>query len=56
EKGREVWLEKRVRGKALEAVLNKIKKDLTRVLDKREQLFLDELAAQGVIGKAKNSD
>ncbi|NPA71729.1 MAG: flagellar export protein FliJ [Gammaproteobacteria bacterium] len=54
DKGREMWLEKRVRVKALEALLVNIKRDITRILDKREQGLLDELAARGVLKKSKD--
>lgn len=49
EKGREEWLEKRMRKESLLALLNKLKQKHQVEQDKREQRMLDELAAQRVI-------
>ncbi len=51
---RQAWLEKRVRVKALQALLDKLKQGLQVRLDKQEQLLLDELATQGVISRRGN--
>ncbi len=49
EKGREEWLEKRMRKESLLALLNKLKQKHQAEQDKREQRMLDELATQRVI-------
>ena len=48
---RQAWLDKRVRVKALQALLDKLKLGLQVRLDKQEQNMLDELAAQGVVSR-----
>lgn len=52
---RQAWLEKRVRVKALQALLDKLKLGVQMKLDKQEQLMLDELATQGVISRRTES-
>jgi len=54
EKGREDWLEKKVRVQSLLALLDKLKLSHQVKLDKQEQRMLDELAAQSVILRRKN--
>lgn len=49
EKVEDLWIEKRARVKALEKVLDKIKKDVQVALDKSEQRMLDDLAAQNFL-------
>ena len=52
---RQAWLEKRVRVKALQALLAKLKLGLQIKLDKQEQHMMDELATQGVISRRVES-
>ncbi len=52
---RQAWLEKRVRVKALQALLDKLKLGAQIKLDKQEQRMLDELATQGVISRRAES-
>jgi len=49
EKGREAWLEKRMRKESLLALLNKLKQKHQVEQNKREQRMLDELAAQSMM-------
>lgn len=55
EKGREDWLEKKVRVQSLMRLLDKLKRSHQAKLDKQEQRMLDELAAQSVILRRKDS-
>ena len=56
DKGREEWLEKKIRKESLLALFHKLKQKHQLELDKREQRMLDELAAQRVIAnRSKNS-
>ncbi|MGM0541842.1 MAG: flagellar export protein FliJ [Pseudomonadota bacterium] len=48
---RQAWLEKRVRVKALQALLDKLKLGAQIKLNKQEQHLMDELATQGVISR-----
>ena len=52
---REAWLEKRVRVKALQALLDKLKLGVRTKFDKQEQHMMDELATQSVISKRGES-
>ncbi len=49
EKGREEWLEKKIRKESLFALLTKLKQTHQIEMNKREQRMLDELAAQKLI-------
>ena len=51
ELARQAWLEKRIRVKALQALLDKLKLGVQIKLDKQEQHMMDELATQGVISR-----
>ncbi|WP_157760459.1 flagellar export protein FliJ [Thiomicrorhabdus arctica] len=55
ESARQSWLEKRVRVKALQALLDKLKLGAQIKLDKQEQHMMDELAAQSVILRRADS-
>ncbi|MBF6058377.1 flagellar export protein FliJ [Thiomicrorhabdus heinhorstiae] len=46
QKGREIWVEKRARLKALQTLLDNKRRSWQEKLDKREQKMLDELAAK----------
>ena len=45
-RAQEAWVEKRARLKGFETLYNKIQKNITLTLDKREQKMLDDLASQ----------
>lgn len=51
----QAWLEKRVRVKALQALLDKLKRGAQIKLNKQEQQLMDELATQGVISRRAES-
>lgn len=55
ELARQTWLEKRIRVKALQALLDKIKLGVQIKLDKQEQHMMDELATQSVVSKRSKS-
>ena len=56
EKGREEWLEKKIRKESLQALFKKLKQAHQSRLDKREQRMLDELAAQSMVAKQRNRE
>lgn len=55
EKGREAWIEKRARLKALQNLLSKMVRNRQIKLDKQEQRLLDELSTQSHVRQHKKS-
>lgn len=51
ERAQQAWFEKRARLKGFESLYQKIQKDLTISLDRREQKMLDDLASQQFVQK-----